>query len=93
MEVSFTRTFERELKKVKEKSIKHDILGVFENVKAAKTVTDIDNIKKLRGSKNAYRIRVGDYRIGIFVDVDNVEFHRIKKRKDIYKYFPLFILP
>ena len=43
--------------------------------------------KKLKGVKNSYRIRVGDYRI-IYKIVDNllvIEIVAIGHRKDIYK--------
>ncbi len=35
-----------------------------------------------------YRIRVGDYRIGVEVVGDEILFVRILHRKDIYRYFP-----
>jgi len=46
------------------------------------------NLKKLKGFKTAYRIRVGDYRIGLFISNDTVEFARVVHQKDIYKVFP-----
>ena len=48
----------------------------------------IVNLKKLKGFKTAYRIRIGDYRIGVFIDGDIVEFARVVHRKDIYRLFP-----
>jgi ribosomal-protein-alanine N-acetyltransferase len=42
----------------------------------------------LRGSSDFYRIRVGDYRIGVAVEGDEVEFVRCLHRRDIYGYFP-----
>jgi mRNA-degrading endonuclease RelE of RelBE toxin-antitoxin system len=49
---------------------------------------DIGNLKKLKGDENAYRIRIGDYRLGIFFDGETVIFARVLHRKDIYRYFP-----
>ena len=43
--------------------------------------------KKLKGRK-AWRIRVGDYRIGIVLAGQTATFVRFLNRKDIYKYFP-----
>ena len=48
----------------------------------------IVNLKKLKGDDNAYRLRVGDYRIGFYFDGDTVTFARVLHRKDIYRYFP-----
>jgi mRNA interferase RelE/StbE len=42
----------------------------------------------LKGHKFAYRIKIGDYRIGIFVESKVVEMARFEHRKDIYKVFP-----
>ena len=42
----------------------------------------------MEGFKNAYRIKIGDYRIGVFIEEDTIEFVRFVHRKDIYKKFP-----
>jgi mRNA interferase RelE/StbE len=43
---------------------------------------------KLEGYKNAYRIRIEEFRIGAFIEGKTVELARFLPRKDIYKYFP-----
>ncbi|MBF0317925.1 MAG: type II toxin-antitoxin system RelE/ParE family toxin [Nitrospirae bacterium] len=45
-------------------------------------------ISKIKDQDGFYKIRVGDYRIGIFVDNDTVEFRRVLHRRDIYRFFP-----
>ncbi|MFB2833142.1 type II toxin-antitoxin system RelE family toxin [Floridanema evergladense] len=45
-------------------------------------------MKKLKGYENAYRIRVGDYRIGFTFDSETVIFYRVLHRKEFYRYFP-----
>ncbi|MGK7920252.1 MAG: type II toxin-antitoxin system RelE/ParE family toxin [Trichodesmium sp.] len=57
-------------------------------VEQAEKLTEVRNIKKLKGEENYYRIRVGDYRLGIKVNDGVVSFVRILHRKDIYRYFP-----
>ena len=73
------------------------IIDAKENKKIADTIqkfsdfcqlSDIKNLKKLSGKKNYYRLRIGDYRLGLIIENDNVHFVRILHRKDIYKYFP-----
>ncbi len=46
-----------------------------------------DGVKKLKGEYNAYRIRVGDYRIIYTLEdvIKIVEIQRIRHRKDAYK--------
>jgi mRNA interferase RelE/StbE len=46
------------------------------------------NIKKLAGFDMYYRIRVGDYRIGVKLEKDIVYFVVVEHRKDVYKTFP-----
>ena len=45
---------------------------------------------KLQGYESYYRIRVGDYRIGLRLDVDRrrIEFRRVLHRSQIYRSFP-----
>lgn len=57
-------------------------------VETAPSLHEIKNMKKLTGYDIYYRIRVGDYRIGIKVENDIVFFVVIEHRKDIYKKFP-----
>lgn len=47
------------------------------------------DLKKLSGGRGAYyRIRVGDYRLGLEVEGDVVVFVRCLHRRDMYRYFP-----
>jgi len=46
------------------------------------------DVKKLKGLGSAYRIRIGDYRLGIEYRETTVVFMRVLHRKEIYRYFP-----
>jgi mRNA interferase RelE/StbE len=59
-----------------------------EQVEVAEALHEVSNLAKLSGSSGFYRIRVGDYRIGIAVEEDEVEFVRCLHRRDIYRHFP-----
>ncbi len=48
----------------------------------------IKSIKKLKGYDTFYRIRLGNYRIGLEMVEDVIIFARILHRKDVYRYFP-----
>ena len=88
MRVEFLDKFLRDLDKLRDKTVKRSVRKVIESVEHANNFRSITNTKKLIGHKSAYRIRVGDYRIGVFVENDLVEFARIAHRKDIYDIFP-----
>lgn len=52
------------------------------------SLSSIPNVKKLAGNKNFFRIRIGDYPVGIVVFPKSVEMVRILHRKEIYRHFP-----
>ncbi len=54
---------------------------VFEENPKLDTFTDIKNLKKLQGYENAYRIRVGDHRIGIIFQNGTITFCRVLHRQ------------
>jgi len=88
MKTEFTGRFLRDIDKLNQASVKKDITDIIEMVEKAASLSEIKNIKKLKGHSAAYRIRSGDYRIGIFIENSIVEFIRIAHRKEIYKIFP-----
>ena len=88
MKVVFRQSFERDLKKIKDRSMLDRVRQVIELIEAADNLQGMPNVKKLTGSKSFFRIRIGEYRIGIFLDADEVEFVRCLHRRDMYRYFP-----
>ena len=62
---------------------------VFEEIPRFKSISEVPNMKKMKGYRDYYRTRVGDYRIGCKVEKEGqVVFCRVKNRSDIYKVFP-----
>lgn len=61
---------------------------IIQDITVAKKLSELSSCKKITGYKNAYRIRLGIYRIGFFYENGVVELVRVLNRKDIYKYFP-----
>ena len=57
-------------------------------VEKAQTPQEIPTFKKLRGERNYFRIRIGDYRLGLKIEGQLVTLVRILNRKEIYRYFP-----
>ena len=88
MNVEFRRSFARDLKSHRDKTFLKRVRAAIEDVEQAQSLSQISNLKKLRGHANYYRIRIGDYRLGIMIAEDTVVFVRFLNRKDIYKYFP-----
>jgi mRNA interferase RelE/StbE len=45
----------------------------FEEIPNVDNLSEIPNLIKLKGYGNAYRIRVGNYRIGFFIDNETIQ--------------------
>ena len=88
MKVEFKESFAKDLKDLQDKSLLKRAKEVIEAVEQADSFVNIRNLKKLKGGGNYFRLRVGDYRVGVVLESDTVIFVRFLNRKDIYKYFP-----
>jgi mRNA interferase RelE/StbE len=85
----FEKSFVRDFRKLKSKALANAILECIDQVSNASAINNINNLKKLTGYKNAYRIRIGDYRLGIVLQDEKVIFVAFAHRNEIYKKFPL----
>jgi addiction module RelE/StbE family toxin len=88
MQAEFRKTFKQDLKNLKDGKVLKRIQKVVEEVELVNALSEIRNIKLLQGHEDFYRIRVGDYRIGLFVDGETIAFVRVLHRKEVYRYFP-----
>ncbi len=90
MKTAFRKSFERDLKKLgKDRQMLGRIRDAIEEVEAAAALEDLTGMKKLSGGTGAYyRLRVGDYRVGLEVEGDQAVFVRCLHRREIYRYFP-----
>lgn len=88
MKSSFRASFQRDVKRIRDDRILAGLQHTILNVEAAAHWSEVPNIRKIRGSSNAFRIRVGDHRIGLFIEGNQAEFVRVLSRRDIYRKFP-----
>lgn len=88
MKTIFRKGFERDLKRIKDRSVLEQTKQVIEEVETTASLHEVNGVKKLSGVGGFYRIRVGEYRIGIAVEGPEVEFVRCLHRREIYRYFP-----
>ena len=88
MKVVFLNSFKKDLKKIKGKALKLKIKNCIINLEELNNFRDVKNCKKLSGSSSAYRIRIGDYRLGLYYKDNCIFLVRFLKRSDIYRVFP-----
>ena len=88
MKTIFRRSFERDLKKIKDRNFLEKVRPSIEAVESADDLSEVRSIRRMRGTANRCRIRIGDYRIGLEVRASTAEFVRVRHRRDVYRFFP-----
>ena len=88
MKTQFKASFLKAIRKIEDNQLKIDIENAILNVELAQNIKQINNLKKLKGYHHCYRLRVGNYRIGIKIEDDMFFFVDFDHRKNIYRIFP-----
>jgi mRNA interferase RelE/StbE len=88
MKAEFKASFAKDLRGIKDNALLARIKEAIEQVEQVTDLQQLSHLKKLKGDANYYRLRVGEYRLGITIDGDTVTFVRCLNGKEIYRYFP-----
>ena len=89
VKTEFKTSFAKDLKRhSRDRTLMQQVSRIIHDVEAARTLQDIVHLKKLKANDNAFRIRTGDYRLGLIVENETVCFVRLLHRNEIYRYFP-----
>ena len=81
-------SFFRDIKKIIDPALKEQVEQAILSVENAQSKRDIPELKKLKGYKNHYRIKIDTYRIGATIENNLATFVIFRARKDFYRYFP-----
>ena len=88
MRVKFRASFKKDLKRIKDQKLLDKVIAVIDEVKGSKSLAEVSNLTKLKGYEEFYRIRIGNFRIGMRLAENEVIFVRFLHRKEIYRFFP-----
>ena len=88
MKVRFKASFAGDLRALKDKSFLERVKALITTVESAETLQEIPNLKKLRSGGAYYRVRLGDYRVGLVVEENAIVFVRMLHRREVYRHFP-----
>jgi len=88
VKVKFEAKFAKDLRAIREQKLLNKVKEIIEDCKSASSLSDMNHVKKMQGYDNFYRIRLGEYQIGIELVDDEIIFTRFLHRKEVYKYFP-----
>jgi mRNA interferase RelE/StbE len=84
-----SKQFDKMVFKIKDKDIKVRLRKIIEKIASSKSLDEIPNLKPLTGHPGYYRIKFGDYRVGISLEENTVWFLFFGKRDEgTYKRFP-----
>jgi mRNA interferase RelE/StbE len=83
------KPFLKDLKQIQHnKPLCRQIEQVLDLLESVPALQGIPHLQKIQGHPSAYRIRLGEYRLGLFAQEDAVVLARLLHRKEIYRYFP-----
>ena len=88
MNTQFRESFLKDVEALGDRAIKKRVREAVAQAERAGALREIRNLKKLRGGDQYYRIRVGDYRLGLALQEDTIVFVRCLHRRDIYRHLP-----
>lgn len=89
MKVAFSKKYERQFDKLSNAKTQKQIASAIKSIIEAKRLEEIPSIRKLKGFANAYRVRSGQFRIGLIREAaGTILIAAFDQRKDFYDIFP-----
>ena len=78
----------KDLERVRDRRLRERVREAIEEIERAARLEEVRGVKRLRGGEGYYRIRVGDYRLGLVLEGERVVLVRFLHRREVYRYFP-----
>ena len=90
MKILIDKSFVKDVDKIRDKKVLHNLNKLIIELENSKSFTELPHVKKIKGYDSFFRIRIGNYRLGLEeISGKGICLTRFLHRKDIYKYFPL----
>lgn len=65
MEVEYHKSFERDLRRVRDRNLLARVEAVLVELEGSESLDPIPNVKVMKGHPDYFRVRIGDYRLGL----------------------------
>ncbi|TVP76189.1 MAG: type II toxin-antitoxin system RelE/ParE family toxin [Puniceicoccaceae bacterium] len=88
MEVEYHKSFERDLRRVRDRNLLARVETLLVELVGSESMDPIPNVKVMKGHPDYFRIRIGDYRLGLKRIDGSVKIIRFLSRGDIYRKLP-----
>ncbi len=87
MTVEPSRQFSRDVRRLGSSQIRRRLDWTIQELIEAADITEVSGVRQLLAEGQNYRIRIGDYRLGITMDGETAVLRRFLPRGEIYRYF------
>lgn len=87
MKVKFAKQFYSDIRNLPS-GVSRALQRAIEDIERSKTLGELREIKKMRGYASYYRLRLGQYRLGLKYEGGECTLLRFLHRREIYRHFP-----
>ena len=89
MRIRLETSFNRDIRRIRDPSLLNRVNQKIAEIEAASSLRSISGIRRMSApSGNHYRIRIGNYRIGVTMEDSTAVLTAFGHRSDIYRRFP-----
>ena len=88
MEIEYAAGFTRDLRRIDSSDLRQRVLRKIQEIEEASSIAEVTGVRRMTGREHYYRVRIGDYRLGVTVEGNVVTLLRFLHRRDIYHHFP-----
>jgi mRNA interferase RelE/StbE len=88
LNIEYRKTFLKELAKIPARTRVHIENFVFLELPALESIFESGKIEKMKGYEFCYKVRFGEYRVGLKMERNKIILERVLHRKEIYRFFP-----
>jgi len=88
MNILYSKKFLKDIEQINDKKLLNSISDIIDKIRPLQSMNEFPGLRKMVGYDNYYRIRTGNYRLGVKLENDIITLLRFKHRKDIYEVFP-----
>ena len=89
MRIRYKPGFRRDIRRIRDADTIRRINSVIADLCDANSIGEVSNIRRIRAARGShYRVRIGDYRLGVTLDGDVAILAAIGHRREVYRRFP-----
>ena len=88
MEIRYHPRFDRDTRRIRSRDLSSRLERTIAELKAASNIRAVSGVQPITGSGTYYRIRIGDYRLGLELASNTAVLLRFGHRREFYRGFP-----